>query len=249
MNLLLVEPDEVRGEGADARVEVVGDRARHLRETLRVEAGSTVRAGIVDGPRGRATVVSVTDRHVTVRLDALDDVPPFPAVDLLLALPRPKVLKRLYAPLASMGVGAVVLTGAERVERYYFDSHAVRPEVYRPRLVEGLAQARDTRLPRVSLHRHLGRALSSLGDPPSHALRLVADVPVDQPLPSPRAVCAGARGRVLVAIGPEGGWVDREREQLAAHGFASVGLGERPLRTDVATVALLALVHEGLRKA
>ena len=72
-----------------------------------------------------------------------------PRVDLLLALPRPKVLKRLWAQIAAVGVGHIVLTNAARVERNYFDTHLLEPEVYRPLLVEGLQQARDTRVPIV----------------------------------------------------------------------------------------------------
>src|SRR5205823_10500285 len=80
-------------------------------------------------------------------------VPPRPPIDLLLALPRPKVMRRLWAQLAALGVGQIMLTNAERVERNYFDTHVLKPECYRPLLVEGLQQARDTRLPNVSIHR------------------------------------------------------------------------------------------------
>jgi 16S rRNA U1498 N3-methylase RsmE len=79
--------------------------------------------------------------------------PPRPPIDLLLALPRPKVMRRLWAQLAALGVGQIILTNAERVERNYFDTHVLTPECYRPLLVEGLQQARDTRLPVVSIHR------------------------------------------------------------------------------------------------
>jgi hypothetical protein len=62
-------------------------------------------------------------------------------------------MRRLWAQIAAMGVGQIILTNAERVERNYFDTHVLMPECYRPLLVEGLQQARDTRLPRVSIHR------------------------------------------------------------------------------------------------
>jgi RsmE family RNA methyltransferase len=45
----------------------------------------------------------------------------------------------------------------------------------------------------------------------------------------------GARpGRVALAIGPEGGWVDFELTLLAARGFVPFSLGERILRVEVA---------------
>ena len=76
-------------------------------------------------------------------------------------------------------------------------------------------------------------------------LRLVAD-----PL-AKRSAGATVRestdNRVLLAIGPEGGWNEFETALLEAHGFQSVGMGRRTLRTDTACVALLALVHDALK--
>ena len=49
-----------------------------------------------------------------------------------------------------------------------------------------------------------------------------------------------AMGRPILAIGPEGGWTDDEVTRLEAHGFRQMSLGPRILRTDTATIALLA---------
>ena len=62
-------------------------------------------------------------------------------------------MRRLWAQIAALGVGQIILTNAEKVERHYFDTHILTPETYRPLLIEGLQQARDTRLPAVSIHR------------------------------------------------------------------------------------------------
>ena len=64
-------------------------------------------------------------------------------------------------------------------------------------------------------------------------------------VPPPAAtVTSGVPPKVVVAIGPEGGWTDGELKLFLANGFLPVHLGERVLRTDVATPALLALAHE-----
>lgn len=151
MNLILCEADEV---GNDGRVTLTGVRATHMREVLRVAVGDEVRIGIVDGPYGRATVTALQDdqagdARVELRCEFETTVPPRPAIDLLLAVPRPKVLRRLWAQLAAIGVGRIILTNASRVERHYFDTHILSESTWRPLLIEGLQQARDTRLPRV----------------------------------------------------------------------------------------------------
>jgi RsmE family RNA methyltransferase len=52
--------------------------------------------------------------------------------------------------------------------------------------------------------------------------------------------------RVLLAVGPEGGWTDFELQLLETHGFQPFGMGSRTLRTDTACISLLALVHDAI---
>jgi RsmE family RNA methyltransferase len=192
-----------------------------------------------------ATVHAVADKDVRLQCVFEADAPPRPPVDLLLALPRPKVMRRLWAQLAALGVGRIIVTNAERVERNYFDTHVLAPNGYRPLLVEGLQQARDTRLPVVSIHRQfkvlVEDRLDSLVD---ESLRVVADPAA--PASIGALVRARRDQRVLVAVGPEGGWNVYETALLAAHGFQPAGVGGRTLRSDTACVALLALVHDAM---
>ena len=254
MNLILLEPCEVREGSAGSSASLGGPRGRHLLNVLKVAPGHDVRVGIVDGPCGVGTVESIALGTVTLRcaFDAM--VPPRPRVDLLLALPRPKVMRRLWAQLSALGAGQIILTNAERVERNYFDTHVLTPECYRPLLVEGLQQARDTRLPTVSIHRQFkvlieddleGLFPSGSGGPDRPCRqRLVADPAAKKPAAE---VVRESVDRILLAIGPEGGWNDFELALLEAHGFEACGMGARTLRTDTACVALLAIVHDAMK--
>jgi 16S rRNA (uracil1498-N3)-methyltransferase len=243
MNLILCEPDEI---GADGIVTLTGPRAAHLRDVLGVGPGDRVRLGVVDGAKGQGEVLSLEDGRATLRAELEGQAPPVPGIDLLLAVPRPKVLRRLWAQIAALGVGRILLTNAWRVERPYFDAHVLEPSTYRPLLLEGLQQAGDTRLPRVSIHRQFRILVEDeLGPPPGDELRLVAHPGSDGCLLTMAA--EAGQGRVLLAIGPEGGWNAFELDLLTRHGFATVGLGPRTLRTDTACVALLAILHEARR--
>ena len=228
MNLVLVEPHEV---GPSGRVSLTDHRATHLRDVLRVALEQRVRIGIVDGPIGSARVIEANINAVTLECTFEDAVPERPPVDLLLALPRPKVMRRLWAQLAALGVGRIVLSNAERVERNYFDTHVLAPELFRPLLIEGLQQARDTRVPLVSVHRRfrvlIEDELTTLSDA---GQRIVADPSAGERLA--RVIRPAQSGRVLIAVGPEGGWNGFERDLLTAHGFAPVGMGARTLRAD-----------------
>lgn len=251
MNIVLCESSEFSSDGS---LVLTDTRAVHLRRVLKVAEGSLVRIGVIDGPLGVGTVTAVDERSVTLRWVLEDAVPARPRVDLLLALPRPKVMRRLWAPLAAMGVGQVILTNAEKVERDYFDSHILAPEGYRPLLLEGLQQAKDTRLPKVSIHKQFRKLVESdLDGLFPDGRRLVAH-PGAGAKTIAEAVSGSPEGGgspeglpyVLLAVGPEGGWNDFELALLAKHGFEPVSMGPRTLATTTACIALLALVHAAL---
>ena len=241
MNLILLRPEDFGSEG-EARV--TGSRADHMVDVLRVSAGAHVRVGLVDGPMGQAMVTAVGAGRVELRCAFESVTPSRPPVDVLLALPRPKVMRRLWPQLAALGVGRIVLTNAERVERPYFDTHVLTEACYGPLLIEGLQQARDTRVPLVSIHRQFRKLIEDEVDRLSDApVRLVAHPGSDRRV---TAAIPGGQPRVLLAIGPEGGWNDFELALLESRGFVRVAMGPRTLRSDTATIALLALAHSAL---
>ena len=243
MNLILLEADEIQANGTAV---LAGKRARHVREVLQVSAGEQIRVGVVDGPLGTAIVLEDAE---PLRLHCTLDggIPPVPCVDLLLAMPRPKVMNRLWPVLASLGVGRILVSNARKTERNYFDTHVLEPEHVRTQLIEGLQQARDTRLPRVSVHKQFKKLVEDQLDGfGPYAARWVAH-PGPGVFPFEKMTALPSDARVLVAVGPEGGWTPYELERLEQHGFESVSWGPRALRTDTACAVLLGLVYAARR--
>ncbi len=244
MNLILIDRSAIKPDGT---ARIAGPQADHIRRVLGSSPGHEVRIGLIDGPAGTARITAVTDAFVelTCTLDA--NTPERPAVDLLLALPRPKVMRRLWAQLAALGVGRIILTNAERVERDYFDTHILEPETYGPLLIDGLQQARDTRVPHVTIHKRFKVLIEDELDqlcPQRH--RLVAhpeEIGTHGQEMSPDLISH----RTLLAIGPEGGWNGFELALLEARGFARISLGPRSLRTDTACIAMLTIVQNARR--
>jgi RsmE family RNA methyltransferase len=245
MNLILFEKDEINPDG---RVSLTGTRARHVREVLKAAEGGRIRIGVVDGPTGTATVTEEGD-PLRLECDLTDPVPPIPGVDLLLAMPRPKVMNRLWPVLASLGVGRILISNAWKTERNYFDTHVLGPEHIRAGLIEGLQQARDTRLPQVSVHRQFRKLIEDELDAFGPYAAKLAAHPGAGAFPAETLAALPREGRVLLAVGPEGGWTPFELELLAAHGFEAVSWGPRALRTDTACAVLLGLMHAALAKS
>jgi RsmE family RNA methyltransferase len=230
MNLLLLEPGEVDGEG---HAVLSGRRAEHAREVLRVAASDVLQAGIRGGLVGTATVLSATKSELSLRVQVKDPAPPRPGVDLILAVPRPKALKRVVQAVASMGVDRVMLVNAARVEKSYFDSKVLAPEFLRELITLGLEQGKDTVGPvfeqRTRFKPFIEDELAAwAGD----AQRLLLH-------PAPPGAPLTRTGRVVLAIGPDGGWVPFEVDLFKAHGFHAVSFGTRPLRVEVAVAAAL----------
>jgi len=265
LNRLLFERTEV-GDGGLVNLPASDMRAAHVRDVLRIPEGETgrLRAGILgtdDADCGQIfdQVSTTVSADGCVELSLLNDsvekqVGPAPNLTLVLAMPRPKVLARLLPQIAAVGVSHIALVNAYKVERCYFDSFLVRREhELRSALVTGLMQAgNDTRVPTVSVSKRLRVFLEDdLREiaPSDSTTRIVAhpsktgddDVSVLE-----RLACANRNG-VCLAVGPEGGWMDREISMLVREGFETASLGSRVLRTDAAVLILMGIVHEYVR--
>jgi len=229
VNLLLVEAGEVDGEC----VTVDGRRATHLREVLGVTVGSRVRAGIVGGGLGTAEVVA-DDGRITLRLAITEPAPPPLPVEVVLAVPRPKVLTRTIEAIASFAAMRITLTNAWRVDKSYLSSPRLEPDALALAARLGAEQGVTTHVPSITLARRLMELLDTRWPAPGDDLRLVAH-PTGRPLE--RVV--GSDAPITLAIGPEGGWIQRELDTFVARGFKPVSLGAPILRVETAVAAAL----------
>lgn len=241
MNLIILQPLEVDENG---RAVLADGRARHICKVLKAAPGKELRIGLLNGPLGTGAVVAVDQGAVELKCTFEGEVSPKPQIDLLLAMPRPKVLKRMWAQLAALGMGKIVLLRAEKVERYYFDSHVIKPDFFNALLLEGLQQARCTHLPEVQVEPLFKPYVEDRMEAEfSNHWKLLADPSGEKRI---RDLQPSEKGRrILLAIGPEGGWTSYEREMLRERGFEVIGMGDRILRTDTAAIALMAQLSMG----
>jgi len=230
MNLILLEPSEL----VDGEALLGGRRARHIAGVIRPAVGDTLRAGVVGGATGDAEVLALAPGSVRLALRLGDDSPGVPRAHLVLAVPRPKVLGRVVQALGALGVARLDLVNAWRVDKSYFGSPALEPASIRRALRVGAEQGATTWLPPFRVHRRL---MAYLEDPPPEpALRVVAHPRSSTPLES---IVTPGPADCLVAVGPEGGWIDREVETFERRGFEPVTLGPAILRTEQAVAVVL----------
>jgi RsmE family RNA methyltransferase len=232
VNLLLLDTADFI---ADDRVLLRDRRLTHLQQVHRAEAGEQLRVGRVGGNMGSGQLLRL-DAHEAELQVSFDQPPPAKLpVTLLLALPRPKMLRRVLQTVAAMGVPRLVLLNSYRVEKSFWQTPFLEPAAIHEQLILGLEQARDTVLPEIIIEKRFKPFVEDrLPQLAADTLGLVGH-PGDFPH-CPRAVTQP----VTLAIGPEGGWIPYEVDKLAAAGLRPVQLGERILRVETAVSALLA---------
>ena len=229
MNLVLFEPAEVGQPLA------LGDpRAAHILGILRRKVGDSFDAGIVDGARGKGTVESIGPSHLAFTFERCADPAPPDPITLLIALPRPQTARKILNEAASLGVAALRFFPSEKGEPGYASSTLWKTGEWRRHLMDGAAQAFDTRLPEVVRDARLAESIAGLA---AGCTR----VALDNYEATRRLVAAEASFPVALAFGPERGWSAGERALLRESGFVLAHLGTRVLRTETAVVAAVAI--------
>lgn len=232
MNLLLLEDADFT---ADDRAILRDRRLAHLHEVHRAQVGDSLRVGRLGGLMGEARLLRLDASEAELAV-TLDQPPPTKLpLTLLLAVPRPKMLKRTLQTISAMGVARLVLVNSYRVEKSFWQTPFLQPAAIREQLLLGLEQARDTCLPEVSLEQRFKPFVEDRLPQLLAGSRGLVAHPGDFPA-CPRALDEP----VTLAIGPEGGWIPYEVEMLRAAGLSPVQLGERILRVETAVPALIA---------
>ena len=235
MNLILFEATEI-----ELPLPLSDRRARHLLQVLRRGVGDTFDAGIINGPRGQATLCSVTDKLLSFSFSERDPAPAREPISLIIGLPRPQTARDILRDATSLGIAGLHFVQTEKGESSYAQSTLWSSGEWRRHLITGAEQAFATRIPEVTWGRTLADVVASF----STGTRLALD---NYESPAPLSQCQVSRDHpVVLAIGGERGWVATERATLRACGFQFHHLGARVLRTETACSAALAIVRARL---
>ena len=232
MNLLLFSRQDRIEEN---RIRLTDHRLQHLHAVIDANEGDSLRVGEINGRMGCGELVRISNEEAILEVNLERDPPPKLPLTLVLALPRPKMLRRILRMVAEMGVGELHLINSYRVEKSYWQSPVLESNVVEDYFLQGLSQSRDTILPRLQIHKRfkpfvedelaelIGDKRALLAHPGDYS-----GLPRDAATPT------------LLVIGPEGGFIPYEVEKLEAAGCQPVSLGPRILRVENAVSTLIA---------
>ena len=235
MNLLLLEDSDFVG---DDIAQISGRRYEHIVNILRLSVGSELKTGVVNGHTGVGTIIEIEQKQIRLKVTLIDRSEPTLPVTVLLALPRPKMLKRILQNCASLGVARLYLINSYRVEKSYWQSPWLDKDAIRQQLLLGLEQAGTTTLPSVILRKRFKPFVEDeLEAIATDTERLVAQPGSNTPAP------IALNKPATLAIGPEGGFIRYEVDKLSELGFTPVSLGRRILKVETAITAILSRLY------
>jgi RsmE family RNA methyltransferase len=241
MNIILFEPQEL-GQPLPRR----DVRAIHLLKVLHKKPGDSFDAGILGGKLGTGKIETIRlDGSLAYSLDLQTDPPPRLPIRIAVGFPRPIQIRRLLRDLSNLGLAAVDLMGTDLGEKSYRDTSLLTDGGARVALIEGAVQARDTTIPALSAYQSLDAWLEDRPweKAPGAFLDALLIAP-DNVRPAGAMANMSTRRPTVLAIGPERGWSDRERDLLEGVGFIRLSMGARALRTETACVAAAVLAME-----
>ena len=215
------------------RIALPRAEAHHALRARRLADGDAVE--VFDGTGRAATgVLRPAGREAAVELAALRVTPePRPALDVAVALPKASRAEHLIDQLSQLGADRVLPAETARASVKPRDGKRQR---FRRIAVEAAKQCGRDRLLAVADPAPLAAWLE--GD---HDLRLIAAAGASAPASLPESV-RGAK-RVLVAIGPEGGFRDDELRAAEDAGARRWPLGPLTMRVETAAAAAAALIR------
>lgn len=241
MRLTRVHVDAALAPGQE--VALPEDAAAHLARVLRLREGDACVLFNGDGHDYPARLVALDKRQVRARIEAaqpLRNESPLRIV-LLQGVARGEKMDLILQKATELGVAQILPVDSERSEvKLSGERLHKRLAHWQGVVVAACEQSGRARVPEVAAPQPLIAAAAAL---PDDALRLLLDPQGAHVLSSLQAPVSQ---RVVIAIGPEGGWSPRDRQALEAAGFQGLRLGPRVLRTETAGLAAIAALQARL---
>lgn len=231
MNLILLNDDDFISENC---VQLSGRRAKHVISVHRAEVGKTLIVGLINNKVGSATVTRLEKDLVVLDVELKDNPPEPIPVTLILALPRPKSLKKALHAAMTMGVKDIHIIKSYRVDKSYWQTPVLSEDGLNEQITLALEQCKDTVYPQIHLHKRFKPFVEDefpeiIQD--THAM--VAHPTAETPCPF------NINKPTTLVIGPEGGFIPYEVDLLVENGAQAVSIGAHILRVEYAIPAIL----------
>ncbi|MCU4377264.1 16S rRNA (uracil(1498)-N(3))-methyltransferase [Acinetobacter haemolyticus] len=231
MNMVLLESHQTAS--ADQWLIENPRQLKHLQQHLQLSVGDTLKIGVRNEQRYLTEVLYVSEQRIIVKPIRVEAIPEKLPVHLILALPRPKVLRRMVMDAVTLGVERISLIHSYRVDKSYWQTPFLQQlDDY---VMLGLEQAGDPIAPEIQLYKRFKPFVEDI-----LPCFITTEAAAYVAHPYAEAVMPHAiQHRCSVIVGPEGGFIPYEIELMQKNGCQAVCLGNRILRTETAVAHIL----------
>jgi RsmE family RNA methyltransferase len=239
MNIILFDETDYY-QNSDT-IRLYDHRFDHISKVLRSGKNDLLRIGLINGNLGTGKVIEINPQFIDISVN-LDKKPPLPStLTLLLALPRPKILRRTLKHITTLGVKKIFLINSFRVEKSYWQTPVLAQENIQDIFLDSLSQSCDTILPELSM-RPLFKPFveDELPNIIKNTIPVIAH-------PKAADTIVDTSGKYFtLAIGPEGGFIPYEINKLKECGFEEFNFGERILPVETAVPVIISILTRGI---
>lgn len=248
MNIVLIRPEQfisksANQESAEIELKLDARQSRHCTEILKLKPGDSLQVGLLNQKLGVARCKSVDTGHnikIALNPDHLNKQPPRAShIHLYLALPRPKMLRRILRTVAECGIKQLTIFNSAKVEKSYWQTPSLEPDQIEQYFIEGLEQARDTVMPALTIEKRFRPFIEDrLGPLLKHNEQtgwVAHPYNTDIDLATVKArlfESSQSKQSLQLLIGPEGGFTEFEIELLQANQSRAFYASDRVFRTE-----------------
>lgn len=233
MNIILFEKNPTNGI-----IPISDYRAQHILNILKLKKNDYFYMGIINKSQGIARIISIDENEIRIEYSSEETPKAFP-ITLIVAQVRPICMKRILREATCLGVKKIIITGAETTEKSYSNAKIWKEEEYKEFLLAGAMQSGQSTIPNVVLVSSVQNAVDSddsnikfILDNKGKSVKQFSDIDF----------LSKTIQNVSIAIGPERGWTDREREIFQINDYQCIEMGKRIMRTETAVPASLCLL-------
>ena len=227
MNIFLVRNQEL----ISLNTAVVSlERLEEALNIKQLKVGHEIEMGLEESGLGRAKITAINGLTAKLNFTIHSRAAPQRDIHVMMAIPRPQMLKRVFETTATLGIRKLVLLLSDNSQKSYAQSKRVSHEFAVKCYERGMQQGTLTSWPEFEIYPNLDGFLCEKDRFSMYSQKLVAE---------PRANCKlldfremVGNGIVLLGIGPEAGWSEREMNLLGKQGFNSFSLGSHIMRVE-----------------
>jgi 16S rRNA (uracil1498-N3)-methyltransferase len=226
--------------GADDELTLDEEESYHLGKVLRAQVGSSVEVLDGRGSLANAEITKLDRRATRVKILGRKSVAqPKPFFRLAVAMTKTNRWEEMIRPLTELGVGCITPLVTERTEvRVSAGKEMSKLAKWRKLAIEACKQSGNPWLPKIDVPVSLGElfrdneSAAFMASLRSHSIKPLVELD-------------HGTERVLLIIGPEGGWVSAEEDLAVENGVNLFSLGSNILRAETAALCALAVARVG----